>query len=251
MQALVFQLQAPMASWGEPAVGGYRASGSYPGKSALAGLLGAALGLRRGEETSALHGLHDNYRFAVAVRNEGSLLRDYHTSQVPSQAALKKHPHASRRDELNVPQDDLHTILSTRDYRCNGDWLVAVEAAAEAAYSLEALAAALNKPKFVLYLGRKSCPPAAPLFPQLIESHSIQQAFTKYESLIQRQANSHLKEPRLTTSRIRKLVWEEGMPMGVEHELNTWRKDRLIHRDSWQFGDRVELIAVMDSKQKD
>ena len=225
MQTLVFQLQGPMAAWGESAVGGYRPSASYPGKSALAGLLGAAMGLRREEDASQLHALHDLYRFAVAIKEEGRLLRDYHTSQVASQSALKKRPHASRRDELNVPQEDVNTILSTRDYRSNGNWLV-------------------------VYLGRKSCPPAAPLFPHVVEVETVHQAFARFDALLQ-QAWVTAGNPEQATTPIRKLAWEDGMSMGVEHDLSTWRKDRLIHRGNWQFGDRMELIATMDLEQED
>ena len=250
MQTLVFQLQGPMAAWGESAVGGYRPSASYPGKSALAGLLGAAMGLRREEDASQLHALHDLYRFAVAIKEEGRLLRDYHTSQVASQSALKKRPHASRRDELNVPQEDVNTILSTRDYRSNGNWLVAVPAMDDAPYSLDILAERLKQPRFVLYLGRKSCPPAAPLFPHVVEVETVHQAFARFDALLQ-QAWVTAGNPEQATTPIRKLAWEDGMSMGVEHDLSTWRKDRLIHRGNWQFGDRMELIATMDLEQED
>ncbi len=250
MQTLVFQLQGPMAAWGVPAVGGYRASASYPGKSALAGLLGAALGLRRGIDTIQLQALHDHYRYAVAVREEGGILRDYHTSQVPSQTALKKHPHASRRDELSVPQEDLNTILSTRDYRSNGDWLVAVQVSEDSVHALEDLAAALRQPQFVLYLGRKSCPPAVPLFPQVVEADTVYQAFGQFEALVQ-QSQASLDKPKENQHQIKKLIWEEGISMGVPHDLRTWRKDRLIQRDNWQFGDRIELIAMMAPERED
>jgi len=49
MDFLVFQLQAPLASWGDTAVGEYRGSYEYPGESALLGLLAAVIwGLRHG-----------------------------------------------------------------------------------------------------------------------------------------------------------------------------------------------------------
>ena len=54
MDFLVFQLQGPMAAWGDTAVGEFRPSLDAPGLSSLVGLLGAALGLRRedvGRET--------------------------------------------------------------------------------------------------------------------------------------------------------------------------------------------------------
>ena len=47
---LVFQLYAPLASWGEEASGEIRHSATVPTRSALLGLLAAALGIRRDEE---------------------------------------------------------------------------------------------------------------------------------------------------------------------------------------------------------
>ena len=52
MKFLVFQLQAPLSSWGDTAVGEYRGSYEHPGESALIGLLGAALGIRREDEAA-------------------------------------------------------------------------------------------------------------------------------------------------------------------------------------------------------
>ncbi len=131
MDFLVFQLQAPLASWGDTAVGEYRGSYEYPGESALLGLLAAALGIRR-EEDLTLSGLRQGYGFAVGVQDGGTLLRDYHTAQVPGRAALRGDPRpaAHHGDSLppptHIPQRGptrrdfvLHlgrTILSTRDY---------------------------------------------------------------------------------------------------------------------------------------
>ena len=49
---LIFQLQGPMAAWGEVAVGEDRGSRDDPGVSALSGLLAAALGVDRADEAS-------------------------------------------------------------------------------------------------------------------------------------------------------------------------------------------------------
>ena len=43
MDYLLFRLYGPMASWGEIAVGETRHSAAYPGKSAIIGLLAAAM----------------------------------------------------------------------------------------------------------------------------------------------------------------------------------------------------------------
>ena len=128
MDFLVFQLHAPLAAWGDTAVGEYRGSLTWPGESALIGLLGAALGIRRDEE-AAHAALRQGYRYAVGVVAQGTLLRDYHTAQVPGRADLKKRPHRTRRDELAVPKPALNTVLSTRDYRQDGAWRVAIQEA--------------------------------------------------------------------------------------------------------------------------
>lgn len=232
MAFLVFQLQAALAAWGDVAVGEFRGSRDQPGASALIGLLGAAFGVRRDDET-AHAALRDGYRFAVGVVSPGELLRDYHTAQVPGRTALKGRPHHTRRDELNLPKHELNTILSTRDYRQNAAWAVAVQALPGAPHSLEALAAALREPRFVLYLGRKCCPPAAPLAPQVSASDSAHAAISTYLAAA---------DPPAT---LRSLAWGDGMPAGVTAHLSAPRKDRLIRRQGWQFGDRTEHLALL------
>ena len=48
---LVFQLYGVLAAWGDIAVGEYRPSLGHPTKSAVTGLLGAALGVDRSDES--------------------------------------------------------------------------------------------------------------------------------------------------------------------------------------------------------
>ena len=232
MPFLVFQLQAALAAWGDVAVGEFRGSRDQPGASALIGLLGAALGVRRDDE-AAHAALRDGYRFAVGVVSAGQLLRDYHTAQVPGRTSLKGRPHHTRRDELNLPKHELNTILSTRDYRQNAAWAVAVQALPGAPHSLDALASALREPQFVLYLGRKCCPPAAPLAPRLSDAESAHAALSNYLAAA---------EPPAT---LRSLAWGDGMPAGVPAHLSAPRKDRLIRRQGWQFGDRTEHLALL------
>ncbi len=232
MQFLVFQLQAALASWGDVAVGEYRGSREHPGASALVGLLGAALGVRRDDEAGHA-ALRDGYAFAVGTVAAGDLLRDYHTAQVPGRSDLKGRPHRTRRDELAVPKRDLHTILSTRDYRQGGAWAVAVQALPGAPHSLNALVHSLHQPRFVLYLGRKCCPPAAPLAPLVAEAASAHAALVAYLAAAQPPAA------------LRSLAWADGVEAGLPAHLSVLRKDRLIRRRGWQFGDRTEHIALL------
>lgn len=248
MAFLVFQLQAPLAAWGDTAVGEYRPTYDYPGESALIGLLGAALGLRR-EDEAAHAELRQGFGFAIGLQSSGTLLRDYHTAQVPGQAALKKRPHATRRDELAVPKDQLNTILSTRDYRQDAACLVVVQAREQAPYSLNALEEALRKPRFVLYLGRKSCPPAAPLHPLVIAEDDALLAMEAYRRAVRAARESCIDKrgrlPLEDEGELCRLIWADGVTSGQEAHMTTRRKDRLIRRQGWQFADRNENIALL------
>lgn len=232
MDFLVFQLQAALSSWGDVAVGEYRGTHEHPGASSLVGLLGAALGVRRDDEAGHA-ALRDGFAFAVGTVDAGTLLRDYHTAQVPGRSDLKGRPHRTRRDELAVPKRDLNTILSTRDYRQAGAWVVAVQALPGASHRLDDLAQALREPRFVLYLGRKCCPPSAPLAPRVLEAESAHAALVAYLAAAERPAT------------LRSLAWADGVPAGVPAHLSVPRKDRLIRRRGWQFGDRTEHLALL------
>lgn len=239
---LVFQLQGPLAAWGDVAVGEVRATRDDPGVSALVGLLGAALGTDRSDDAAHAR-LRDGYAWAVGTLEPGTLLRDYHTAQVPGRADLKGRPHRTRRDELAVPKAALNTVLSTRDYRQCGSWLVALQATADAPHPLQALDNALRKPRYVLYLGRKSCPPAAPLAPRVCPAANAMAAMLDYSTERGGVRSGHQVQPLL------RLSWTDGVDSGLPADLTMPRKDRLVRRKGWQFGDRVEHVALVRTEE--
>lgn len=236
---LVFQLQAPLSSWGETAVGDYRPSSEQPTQSALIGLLGAALGVQRSDEAGHA-ALRDGYAFAVASLDNGRLLRDYHTAQVPPRSALKGRPRATRAHELALPVRELSTTVSTRDYRQGAHHLVAVQAVGtQPGWSLAALAQALRTPIYTLSLGRKTCVPGAPLWPQLVPADSVLSALTQYRQQLSQALGRPL--PELVS-----MTFDDRLhDPGAEPTLTRRRKDHLIRRQGWQFGDRDEHLAQL------
>lgn len=233
MAYLVFQLQGAMASWGEAAVGEYRGTHDLPTVSALAGLLCAALGLRRDQEEE-IQAVHRHYLMAVGVYACGPMLRDYHTAQVASRSQLKGTRHATRKDELAFRRTELNTILSTRDHVQGVRYRVAVQADDEAPYPLDALRQALLTPAFVPYLGRKSCPLEAPMAPCLMDVDDVLTALSGYP---------HAADG--STHRPFKLTWCDGMTPGVQSSLTVRQRDRLIHRGAWQYGERTQHVAML------
>lgn len=250
---LVFQLQAVFASWGEPAVGEYRGTAEMPSRSALIGLLGAALGIDRVDE-GAHASLRDGYGYATGLLREGNLLRDYHTTQVPPRSALKGIVATTRRQETALPRDKLSVVLSTRDYRQNAAWLVALQPRATAAYSLEAIAEALRRPHFVLYLGRKSCAPTAPLCPQILAEDYVEAAFARYVEAYEARRAAHadsavsgrnLRDKGLEAMpMVAQLAWDDHARVEAAADFTVPRKDRVVRRDGWQFGDRDEHVRL-------
>ncbi len=181
MKYLTFQLYSPMASWGDTAVGEVRPSLSHPTRSALYGLIAAALGIERREEDRHI-ALWRSIRIAFQVDSMGSLLRDYHTVQMPGERRNAKY--FTRKDELAIA--DPNTILSSREYRTDALYrIVIAETATRSDYDLNTIEQALRTPKFLLYLGRKSCPLSLPLVPQTIEATTLEEAF----------GHIHLPEP--------------------------------------------------------
>jgi len=227
---LVFQLYGPLAAWGEPAVGEVRHTNPIPGRSAILGLLAAALGLRREEEARLLE-LNSHYRVAVRQLRQSQWLRDYHTVQVPREN--RKLRYATRRDELRLAPDELQTILSTREYRCDAYYLIAIESTDGAPYALGQLEQALQQPVFPLYLGRKSCPPGLPLAACRMQGE-LAQVLKDAESLLY----SPL-QPREGWGV--RCFWEgEAEITGMQLQQSIIRSDQSLSRKRWQFSSRLQ-----------
>ncbi|MBF0172196.1 MAG: type I-E CRISPR-associated protein Cas5/CasD [Magnetococcales bacterium] len=240
---LLFRLHGPMASWGRIAVGEVRLSDDHPTHSAMMGLLAAALGIRRHEE-ALLTALAEGYALAVRLDAPGELLRDYHTVQTPQTTDMKHRPKRCRSDQLTVPRNRLKTMLTTREYRCDAWYSVAIMARPCAPYPLQHLAQSLDFPRFPLYLGRKSCPLALPLRPQVLRAENLAAAFQTVQFL----DDDFLAQQKITKSWLIKtwnnkpfLYWtDDEEDDSLEPLMSIIRRDHPLHRQRWQFAERVE-----------
>ena len=232
-QFLVFQLHGAMAAWGEIAVGETRRSAPHPSKSAILGLLAAACGIDRQQEKTHRE-MAAGYGVAVKVLSGGTLLVDYHTVQVPPNQ--RKAVFRTRKEELAA--DKVGTLLSSREYRCDAVYIVAVWTAAPSApFQLAQLAAALEKPVYHLYLGRKSCPPAAPLLPVVVEEKDLKTALDGY---------SHIPAELacITRKQAPRYYWDDLSESGLEAGQIVERRDLPLSRKRWQFSPRPENLYV-------
>lgn len=143
MTVVALRLAGPMQSWGSGSRFVRRSSEREPTKSGVLGLVAAAKGMRR---TDSLEEILD-LRFGVRVDQPGRLMRDFQTAQRPK----------TNRDGTvswtSMP-------LSHRYYLSDAVYVAVLEG--ESAL-VEGIDAALRRPEFPLYLGRRSCPPAGPV----------------------------------------------------------------------------------------
>ena len=241
-ELLLFQLVAPLGSFGGVAVGERRETAARPAHSALAGFLAAALGMERADlrQTSFAASL----AFAVRCEHVGPLLADYHTAQTPPARKGKKW--ATRREEL---AGEVNTILSRRDYRSDCAFTIACLTVAEPVIPPGDIAEALRRPIFALYLGRKSCPLGLPPDPQLIEAPTLDAAFDEYDRLRQgRRPVIGWIYPAGEISvdsaffRLGLASSDPGDKARVEK-----RRDMVVDRRGWRFDLRDETILVPTS----
>jgi CRISPR system Cascade subunit CasD len=254
IEYLVFQLYGPLAAWGEIAVGEERPVANRPGRSALLGLLAAALGIERVDE-QAHKKLADGYGLAVCVDNPGLPILDFHTVQSPPRVALKNLPHATRRDEIFALENynrknskSVGTLVSRRSYRQDGFWRVAVWETQNAPFSLNKLRHALCFPAFCLYLGRKACPPAIPLAPRIVKAENPAEAIDKADHINEADyvTDGALKRKVLSGKTVpQMLYWDAEIPGAgnISPQETLTRHDAPLSRERRQFGVRYEHRA--------
>ena len=151
---VALRLEGPLQSWGTASQYNRRMTDILPSRSAVMGMLCAALGLSRGsgEEKTFLHEMASVRMLAVAVprvlddrRLQVRRMEDYHTVQATLKASgTFKDCHITRRQFL--------LDASFRVFLSGGRPL------------MEKVGAALQDPVWGRWLGRKACIPSAPVF---------------------------------------------------------------------------------------
>jgi len=144
MNTLLLCLIGLMQSWGLQSHFSVRDTGREPSKSGVLGLVCAAMGIPR-EDDARLRPLA-GLRMGVRVDREGKLSRDYHTAC----------------NVLKAGGGIKETEPSTRYYLADAAFLVGLEGSDLA--MLEEIQAALAKPVWQLFLGRKAFVPAEPVY---------------------------------------------------------------------------------------
>lgn len=140
-----------MSAYGLQTFDVHRKINHFPTRSAVMGILGAALGITRTRHHE-LNDLSNKIKIAVQVNHSGEKIMDYHTVQ-----------------NFRSPQGKVQkgTKPTYREYWCDSAHSFAITANENLIFQL---AEKVKSPEFNIFQGRKSCPLTRPLFDAILES---------------------------------------------------------------------------------
>ena len=144
----------------------------FPAQSMLTGLIANALGWRR-EDTDWHDRLQARLVFGARLDRAGSRFTDFQTAELRKD---DKGWTTSGRPEGRAGGEGTYKgqHLRHRDYHADAAVLIALRLhAADEVPTLETVADALRRPARPLFIGRKPCLPAAPVFAGWLESPDV------------------------------------------------------------------------------
>ncbi|WP_085446918.1 type I-E CRISPR-associated protein Cas5/CasD [Magnetofaba australis] len=176
MEILLMRLEGPLMSFGGARVDHHNHTERFPGVSLLTGLFGNALGLRH-DQPEALQALQSRLLYAARLDRPGEELRDYQTVDLGQPHLCQPGWTTQHRVEKRGSGEATRgTHIRYRFYRAETSVTVAVRLTDDDAPTVADLAAALARPARPLFLGRKGCPPSAPLLIGVKQADSLHAA---------------------------------------------------------------------------
>ena len=186
-------------------------------------------------DANAHRNLEEGLYFAVRTDAIGRPFIDYHTAQTPR--ARRGRIFGTRRAELK--SGDLNTVLSWREWRTDACFTVVLWPRPESAVDLNEIAGALQRPHYTLYLGRKSAPLGLPLAPTVVEADTFLGALAKRQRTDEEETILGLIRGDTRPT----VAFDADAPGAPLERRLERRRDTVVNRERWQFGDRLEGIV--------
>jgi CRISPR system Cascade subunit CasD len=150
-KTLFLRLEGPLQSWGnQESKFAIRRTAEAPTKSGVLGMLCAALGVPRAQASEVWLPKLEALKMGVRIDAPGVRWWDYHTVGAGMQMRIAEGEGKTKSGAM----------LTRREYLCDASFLVSLQGAP---CLIDELDAAVQSPKWTLYLGRKACPPSRPL----------------------------------------------------------------------------------------
>ena len=178
MEVLILRLDAPLMSFGAPIIDRHGKVQPYPALSMLVGMLGNALGYDH-SDFGKLESLQKRLKYASRQDRAGQQIQDYQTVDLSKEFMLDKNAWTTQGwlDKRKGGSSSKGTHIRLRDYRADSIHTVALTLqSADEKPTIDDLQQALQYPERPLFIGRKTCLPATPLFVKKMECESLMEA---------------------------------------------------------------------------
>lgn len=193
--ALILRLDAPLMSFGGTTVDRHGFTDRFPRRSMLTGLLANALGFDHRDSTDT-QALQDRVQFAVRCDRAGRRLTDFQTVDL-GQSFLRQGWTTRGAPEGRAGSVSDGTHIRLRHYLADAVYTIALTLDPEdQSPTLIDLGMALREPERPLFLGRKSCLPASPVFLEMVEADSLRALLETYPMLPSHRTESNVLEAR-------------------------------------------------------
>jgi CRISPR system Cascade subunit CasD len=174
MRVVVLRFDAPLVSFGAPAVDQNGVIQAFPALSMLTGLIANALGWDH-RDVDKLERLQDRLLYAARTDRRGEALLDYQTVDLGTDWMLPENAGWTTRghiaDRGGASSETTHQRY--RHYRADSVHTVALTLVSDEPPSCDAVAEALRNPARPLFIGRKCCLPAAPILLDVVDGASL------------------------------------------------------------------------------
>lgn len=174
MRVIVLRLDAPIVSFGAPAIDQNGVVQAFPALSMLTGLIANALGWDH-RDAGMLERLQERMRYAARIVRRGEALVDYQTVDLgtdwmlPEKAGWTTRSRVARR--TGASGEAIHQRY--RHYRMDSVHTVALTLVEGDGPSPDEVAEAFRTPARPLFIGRKCCLPAAPMLVDVVDGTSL------------------------------------------------------------------------------
>jgi CRISPR system Cascade subunit CasD len=172
MKLLILRLCGPLMSLAGPSVDAFPMSLPIPSASMLAGLLGAALGYRRGDPR--LQELAKGLDYAVVVHRPGVPIIDFQTANLDNIGDRIVSTDIEGFLVEVARSTTSSRAMARRPFLSDADMRVVVRL--PEGWEADAVLAALRDPVFPLFLGRTHCMPSEDIGEAVVEAESIESA---------------------------------------------------------------------------
>lgn len=237
LRCLLLRLEAPLMSFGAPAVDHRRTVQPWPAASMLTGLFGNALGWGRlRADAERLDRLQQRLRWAARIDRPGTPMQDFQTAELDKddQGWTARGRPEGRAGGPNT-YDSPHIRL--RDFRADASVAVAVTLApADEMPTVDQLGDALTRPARPLFIGRKACVPSVRLSLGCLPADGPLQALTLVPA-----AAGAVARPALYCS-------DAALPDGTKTVAHLASDERRFVLDLHGGQQRVHQIIAMPAK---